>query len=305
VTHRDSGTYCDYETGADSTVVWSVTVDTPLFHVENNSGGEYRFDGYTHCPMTREQAIAYAESNTDWDSLMAAAQADATDGLAAGVCPILYTCAPVTSQDSVTDQFCDSDGVTDRELTGEGVSDGNFTYPVVSSTGGLPLEQVSCTHETEALAQEAADDQATARAETDLADQAAGLTPGACVPPSEPPVETGGETPVVDACPNLDGIQWEGYDCGTGGIIAVVEAAPVVEQPAPVTAVEAATVPAQKPAKVVLPATVPAGVVLPSSIPAGDGSSMPATSVYALAALVLGAMTLAASTVRLVKAPTR
>jgi len=114
----------------------------------------------------------------------------------------------------------------------------------------------------------------------------------------------GGTTPVVDACPNLEGVQWEGYDCNTG-LAAPVEAATVPEEPAPVTAVEAATVTAPKPAKAVLPATVPAGVALPASVPAGGGSSVPSTPAYALALLALGAMTLAASTVRLVKAPTR
>lgn len=111
----------------------------------------------------------------------------------------------------------------------------------------------------------------------------------------------GGSTPVVDYCPNIDGVQWEGYDCNTGVAapedvvpVTVVEPATVTDVPESVVLPEAATVPA-KPAKATVPATVPAG----------DGSSIPSTPPYVLALLALGATALAASTVRLIKIPTR
>jgi len=96
-----------------------------------------------------------------------------------------------------------------------------------------------------------------------------------------------------------------GSEEGEATAVTAPEAA-TVEQPTPVTAVEAGTV--EQPAKVTLPATVtvpaPATVPAVATVPAGDGSSVPTVPVYALALLALGAMTLAASTVRLVKAPT-
>lgn len=118
----------------------------------------------------------------------------------------------------------------------------------------------------------------------------------------------------TDALADANGAQatWAPTCPGGGGeegeatAVTAPEAA-TVEEPTPVTAVEAGTV-TETPTKVTLPATVtvpaPATVPAAASVPAGDGSSVPTVPVYALALLALGAMTLAASTVRLVKAPT-
>lgn len=39
---------------------------------------------------------------------------------------------------------------------------------------------------------------------------------------------SGGPTPVIDYCDNLEGVQWENYDCATGAVPVILEPAPAV-----------------------------------------------------------------------------
>jgi hypothetical protein len=99
------------------------------------------------------------------------------------------------------------------------------------------------------------------------------LTPGLCVTPIVPAVVPGGPTPVIDFCPNLEGVQWENYDCNTPQVsaaeavvpVAAPAAATVPEEPVVVAAPEEATVPAA--------VAVPQKATVPAAVPAGDGSS--------------------------------
>ena len=120
-----------------------------------------------------------------------------------------------------------------------------------------------------------------------------------CVTPVVPLVPTistvpGGPTPVKDFCPNLDGVQWENYDCNTPQAVAaaeVVAPAPAVVSPAEITAPEAATVPVTAPeAATVEP---PAKATVPQAVPAGGGSQAPTTPIWAYALLAVGVLGLA------------
>jgi hypothetical protein len=89
---------------------------------------------------------------------------------------------------------------------------------------------------------------------------------------------------VTDFCPNLDGVQWENFDCNTGQP-AVVESA-TVEAPAEVAVPAEATVAAPEAATV----AVPAAATLPAAVPAGDGSQAPGLPMWALAMIAVGVL---------------
>ncbi len=107
----------------------------------------------------------------------------------------------------------------------------------------------------------------------------------ACEPVVPPITPQGGPAPVKDFCPNLDGVQWENFDCNTGQPAAVVEAATVVA-PAVVAPPEAAAVTAPAAATV----AVPAAATVPASVPAGDGSQAPGLPMWALAMIAVGVL---------------
>ena len=93
-------------------------------------------------------------------------------------------------------------------------------------------------------------------------------------PPVTPPV--GPPAPPKDYCPDLDGVQWEGYDCNTGQVVPVPEPTEEATPEPPVVVVPPVTVP---PIKAPKPKEVNGGVAvvttstIPNSVPAGDGSS--------------------------------
>ena len=145
------------------------------------------------------------------------------------------------------------------------------------------------------------------------------LTNGSCVTPLVPAapvaVVPGGPAPTIDYCPNLDGVQWEGYDCAVPAApVTAVEAATVaapVAEPVPVVAPEPATVPEEtETVTAPQPATTPAEPVtttVPTAVQAGGGSTADDGTVPAWAFLLvaLGALGLAGATTRLLKAPVR
>lgn len=97
-------------------------------------------------------------------------------------------------------------------------------------------------------------------------------TPQTCTTPPPPPTEppappappAGPPAPPTDYCANLEGVQWEGYDCNTGVV------PPVVATPEPTPTQEPTATPAPKPQPAV---DVPDKPTVPESVPAGDGSS--------------------------------
>jgi len=132
-------------------------------------------------------------------------------------------------------------------------------------------------------------------------------TPTPTPEPTTPPVVPGGPTPVIDYCPDVAGVQWEGYDCLTG-----IAPAPIVvptETPVPVDIVpEPGTIVVDEPPGPVPPVTptitpekgTVVTTTIPKGVPAGDGSSAP-TGVppVALALLAVGALGLLGSATRL------
>jgi len=89
-------------------------------------------------------------------------------------------------------------------------------------------------------------------------------TPTPTPDPTTPAPPAGPPAPPTDFCPNLEGVQWENYDCNTGVVPPVVptpEATPTVE-PTPTPEVT-------KPPVV----SIPDEPVIPEAVPAGDGSS--------------------------------
>jgi hypothetical protein len=115
-----------------------------------------------------------------------------------------------------------------------------------------------------------------------------------CLPESAPAPGPGPAAatvvgPEIDYCPDVAGVQWEGYDCLTGQPAPVaVEAATAV---APATVPEAATVPAEEPT----PLTAPEAATIPAAVPAGGGSSAPSLPVWAFALIIAGTLGMAVS----------
>lgn len=105
-----------------------------------------------------------------------------------------------------------------------------------------------------------------------------------------------------DFCPDLDGVQWENYDCNTPQAVAVdaiTPAAPALV----VVAAEPAAAPADVPAPVsaAMPAVVPvpAAETLPTAVDAGGGSPVPhRTPVWAILIIAAGCIGAATSAVR-------
>jgi hypothetical protein len=119
----------------------------------------------------------------------------------------------------------------------------------------------------------------------------------------ETPTPVGGPTPVTDFCPNVAGVQWENYDCATGTApqaVAAAEAVLPVAVPAPATVPAPAKKPA-KPTKVPTTVAAPQEATVPSAVPAGGGSTVPSGNppTWAVALLLLGALGLAASALRM------
>lgn len=104
-------------------------------------------------------------------------------------------------------------------------------------------------------------------------------------PPTEPPAPPAGPpAPPTDFCPNLDGVQWENYDCNTGQVVPVPEPTPtlVPQQPEGIE-----TLPPVEPPVV----EVPDEPTIPNEeIDAGDGSTQQGTPfiIYLLIAGVAG-----------------
>jgi hypothetical protein len=117
-------------------------------------------------------------------------------------------------------------------------------------------------------------------------------------PVPETPASQGTANPATDYCPNLDGVQWENYDCATGGApqaVAAAEAVAPVTAPEPATVPESVTVPEETTA--VEPATVavPEAATVPVAVPAGGGSSAPADGLPTWAAVLIFVGTLGAA----------
>ena len=119
-----------------------------------------------------------------------------------------------------------------------------------------------------------------------LADGGQAFLDRGCLPePVVPVTPAGGPTPVKDFCPNLDGVQWENYDCNTPVAVAAAE----VAVPAPAEVVPPATV---EPVTVPEAATVaaPEAATVPAAVPAGDGSQAPSVPMWALAMIAVGVL---------------
>lgn len=81
-------------------------------------------------------------------------------------------------------------------------------------------------------------------------------TPTPTETPTTPP-PAGPPAPPKDYCDNLEGVQWEGYDCNTGQVVPV--------EPTP----EATPTPTEPP---VVSLPVPDKPTVPKAVPAGEGS---------------------------------
>ncbi len=112
----------------------------------------------------------------------------------------------------------------------------------------------------------------------------------------------------TDFCPDLDGVQWENYDCNTPQPVpaeAAVSAAPVVAVVAPSPATTAESV---QPAAVTAPAAgtapqvaaVPETATVPAAVPAGGGPGVPAAPVWVACLFILSCLSAAGSAARLV-----
>lgn len=88
-------------------------------------------------------------------------------------------------------------------------------------------------------------------------------TPTPTETPTTPP-PAGPPAPPTDFCPNLEGVQWENYDCNTPQVVEVVPTPEATPEPT----VEATPAPTETP--VAIP--VPDKPTLPKEIPAGEGS---------------------------------
>jgi hypothetical protein len=106
-----------------------------------------------------------------------------------------------------------------------------------------------------------------------------GPTPPA-TPPATPEPPAGPPAPPTDFCPNLDGVQWENYDCNTPQVVEVVP----TPEATPVPTVEPTPAPAETP--VAIP--VPDKPTVPKAVPAGDGSSQGSSWVEVLAGFLIG-----------------
>jgi hypothetical protein len=84
-------------------------------------------------------------------------------------------------------------------------------------------------------------------------------TPTPTETPTTPP-PAGPPAPAKDFCDNLEGVQWEGYDCNTPQVVEVV--------PTPEATPEATPTPTAPP---VVSIPVPEKPTLPKAIPAGEG----------------------------------
>jgi hypothetical protein len=128
-------------------------------------------------------------------------------------------------------------------------------------------------------------------------------------PTDDTPIVPGPGPAAVDFCPNLDGFQWENYDCNTPQPVAAPEvvtpAEPAVVAPVTAAAPQAATVAAPAPAAVsagVAGTTVADAATIPAAVPAGDGSQAPTVPLWALAMLVAGALGVVVTSAKLVGA---
>jgi hypothetical protein len=129
------------------------------------------------------------------------------------------------------------------------------------------------------------------------------------VVPAEPAPAPAPAPAAMDFCPDLDGVQWENYDCNTPQAVAAevtVPAEPVVAVVAPSPATTAESV---QPAAVTAPtagtapqvAAVPETATVPAAVPAGGGSSDPADGLTWVACLfILSCLSAAGSAARLV-----
>jgi hypothetical protein len=106
-----------------------------------------------------------------------------------------------------------------------------------------------------------------------------------------------------DFCPDLDGFQWENYDCNTPQAVAAEAAVPTVDvvtaEPAPAVVAELAPTPASAamPAEV----SVPTEQTIPTAVDAGEGSSDPADGlIWLLGLFVLSCLSAAGSAARFV-----
>lgn len=108
------------------------------------------------------------------------------------------------------------------------------------------------------------------------------------VAPAAPPPAPGPGPAPVDFCPDLDGLQWENYDCNT-------PQAPVVD-----TATPPPPAVGEAPVSAVMPAVVPVATTptLPASIPAGALAPRDAPG-WALLVLVLAALGAAGALARM------
>ena len=97
----------------------------------------------------------------------------------------------------------------------------------------------------------------------------------------------------VDFCPDLDGLQWENYDCNTPQAIAAEITVPAEPAPALVTAAPPATVPQLVPTPVnaAMPAqvAVPTEQTPPAAVDAGYGpTSAPVSPLWAVLMILAG-----------------
>jgi hypothetical protein len=111
------------------------------------------------------------------------------------------------------------------------------------------------------------------------------------VVPAAPAPAPGPAPAAKDFCPDLDGVQWENYDCNTPQVAAAEAAAPAEPTVAVVTAPEASPAPASAamPAEVAVPTeqSIPTAVDAGNAPDSPDGA--PAWAILMLAAGCLGA----------------
>jgi hypothetical protein len=103
-----------------------------------------------------------------------------------------------------------------------------------------------------------------------------GPTPPA-TPPATPEPPAGPPAPPKDYCDNLEGVQWEGYDCNTPQVVEVV--------PTPEATPEPTVVATPAPTETPVAIPVPDKPTVPKAVPAGDGSSQDGFNWFALVIL--------------------
>lgn len=140
-----------------------------------------------------------------------------------------------------------------------------------------------------------------------LADGGQAILDAGCayVVPTEPALTPESAPAALDFCPDLDGVQWENYDCNTPQAVAAEVTVPA--EPAIVVTAEpaAAVVPELVPTPIsaAMPAQVPVPTAqtVPAAVDAGGGSSDPAAGLTWVACLfILSCLGAAGSAARLV-----